>query len=80
MRTVTLKTDDAFFERLSKLAKEQHMSKSELIRQAVAEYEKNVFRRRLKEQFKEASLKVREESRRVAEAFDETLEDGLDAL
>ena len=80
MKTITLKTDDAFFERLSKLAKEQHLSKSELIRRAVAEYERNVFRRRLKDQFREASLKVREESRTIAEDFDETLEDGLDAL
>ncbi len=44
------------------------------------EYERNVFRRQFKDQFREASLKVREESRSIAEDFDETLEDGLDAL
>ncbi|HHD84368.1 MAG TPA: ribbon-helix-helix protein, CopG family [Campylobacteraceae bacterium] len=80
MKTVTLKTDDAFFERLSRLAKEQQLTKSELIRRAVAEYERMVFRQKLKEQFRNASMKVREESRKVTEEFEDTLGDGLDAL
>ena len=80
MKTVTLKTDDAFFERLSRLAKEQQLTKSELIRRAVAEYERTVFRQKLKERFRDASMKVREESRKIAEEFEDTLGDGLDAL
>ena len=39
MKTITLKTDDNFFEKVTDLAKQLHLSKSELIRRAVAEYE-----------------------------------------
>ena len=39
MKTITLKTDDTFFEKVNDLAKHLHLSKSELIRRAVAEYE-----------------------------------------
>ncbi len=50
------------------------------LRMLLEEYQRNVLCRRLKDLFREASLKVREESRSITEDFDETLEDGLDAL
>ena len=44
MRTVTLKTDSIFFDKLTKLAKELHITKSEFIRRSVSEYEKYIYR------------------------------------
>jgi predicted transcriptional regulator len=78
MKTVTLKTDDNFFEKLTVLAKELHLTKSELIRRAVSEYEKHIQRQRLKNRFKEASLKVRESNAKLTEEFETTLLDGLE--
>ncbi|HHH72914.1 MAG TPA: DNA-binding protein [Sulfuricurvum sp.] len=78
MKTVTLKTDDTFFERLSTLASELHLSKSELIRRSVVAYEEHMQRQKLRAQLKAASLKVRDASRQEAEALEETLTDGLD--
>jgi len=78
MKTVTLKTDDNFFEKLTVLAKELHLTKSELIRRAVSEYEKHIQRQRLKNRFKEASFKVRESNAKLTEEFETTLLDGLE--
>ena len=78
MKTITLKADERFFEKVTALAKQLHLTKSELIRRAVSEYEETVRRRALKEQMRDASLRVREQSRRIAEEWEGTLEDGLD--
>lgn len=77
MKTITLKTEDSFFEKVTSLAKELHLSKSELIRQSIAEFEKNVKNKRLKEKMMRASLKVREANREIVNDFDGTVEDGL---
>ena len=77
MKTVTLKTDDTFFDKLTELARELHLTKSEVIRRAVAEYEKKIERKRLKSRFKESSLKVRKANEEVIETFEDTLLDGL---
>lgn len=77
MKTITLKTDDTFFEKVSDLAKHLHLTKSELIRRAVAEYEEVMQRREMKEQIKEASMRLRNANSRVNNEFDETLFDGL---
>ena len=45
MKTITLKADDTFFEKVNDLAKKLHLTKSELIRRSVAEYEALVVRR-----------------------------------
>ena len=50
MKTITLKTDDLFFEKVSSLAKSLHLSKSELIRKSIREYENFLKRQELKEQ------------------------------
>jgi len=77
MKTITLKTEDSFFEKVTSLAKELHLSKSELIRQSIAEFEKNIKNKRLKEKMMQTSLKVREANREIVNDFDGTVEDGL---
>jgi len=77
MKTITLKTDDKFFEKINNLAKQFHLTKSELIRRSVAEYASIMERKMMKEQMKEASLRVREASKEMNDAFEVTLDDGL---
>ena len=77
MKTITLKTEDSFFEKVTSLAKELHMSKSELIRQSIAEFEKNVKNKKLKEKMMHSSLKVREANKKIVNDFNATVEDGL---
>ena len=77
MKTITLKTDDTFFEKVTELAKHLHLSKSELIRRAVAEYEAVMKKREIKEQMKQASMRVRNASSAIVEEFDDSITDGL---
>lgn len=77
MKTITLKTDDSFFEKVSDLAKNLHLTKSELIRRAIIEYEEVIYRRHLKEQMKIASIRVRDANSKINSEFDETINDGL---
>ena len=77
MKTITLKTDNTFFEKVNRLAKELHLTKSELIRRSISEYELIIKKRAMKERMQEASLRVREANKEVNDAFDATLEDGL---
>ncbi len=78
MKTVTLKVDESFHARLDHLAKSLHLSKSEVIRRSVSAYETAMERRRMRERFKEASMKVREANREVIRDFDAAVADGLD--
>lgn len=78
MRTITLKTDDVFFDTLDNMAKETGSSKSELIRKAVAYYGELLEKERLKKQIKEASFAVRKESIATSKEFDDATADGLD--
>lgn len=77
MKTITLKTDDTFFEKVNDLAKQLHLTKSELIRRSVAEYESLIQKRAMKEKMKEASFRVREANKEINDAFEVTLDDGL---
>lgn len=77
MKTITMKTDDTFFEKVNTLAKQLHLTKSELIRRSVAEYETVIKKRAMKEKMKEASLRVREANKEINDEFETTLEDGL---
>ena len=77
MKTITLKTDDTFFEKVNDLAKRLHLTKSELIRRSIAEYELLMEKKTMKAQMKSASLRVRESNKEMTDHFDETLEDGL---
>ncbi|HFS82566.1 MAG TPA: ribbon-helix-helix protein, CopG family [Epsilonproteobacteria bacterium] len=80
MKTITLKADDSFFEKVTQLAKALKLSKSELIRRSVAEYEETMKRRELKEQMRQASMRVRKSSAEISREFDNTIADGLDEL
>ena len=77
MKTITLKTDDLFFEKVSSLAKSLDLSKSELIRRSVREYENLIKKQKLKNQIKQASLNVREADKRIIQDFETTIDDGL---
>ena len=78
MKTITLKTDDTFFEKVTDLAKHLHLSKSELIRRAVAEYEEVMQRKEMKEQMKQASIRVLNANRLINSDFDDSVSDGLE--
>jgi predicted transcriptional regulator len=78
MKTITLKTDDSFFDKVTMLAKQLHLSKSELIRRSISEYELIVQKQKLKEQMTKASQRVREESLKSIQNFESTLGDGLE--
>jgi len=78
MKTITLKTDDTFFKKVTELSRQLHLTKSELIRRAIGEYEETIRRRALKEQMRNAALRVREHSKKINEEFSDTLMDGLE--
>jgi len=78
MKTITLKADDLFFEKVSSLAKSLHISKSELIRQSVREYENFIRKQELKDQIKQASLNVRKANEQISKDFDTLINDGLE--
>ncbi|MDF1875765.1 DNA-binding protein [Sulfurimonas sp. SAG-AH-194-I05] len=78
MKTITLKTDDVFFENITALAKRLNLTKSELIRRSVKEYESFIKKQMLKNQIKQASLKVREHNQIITKEFDSFSHDGLE--
>lgn len=78
MRTVTLKTDSIFFDKLTKLAKELQITKSEFIRKSVSEYEIYLYREKLKSNIQNAALKVRESNKDIVEDFNTAANDGLE--
>lgn len=77
MHTITLKSDDTFYETLNDMVKTLKITKSELIRRSVTYYREALKQEQLKEQMKRASLKVRDHSLSMVQEFDETLNDGL---
>ena len=77
MHTITLKSDDNFFNMLNEMVKNLNITKSELIRRSVIHYQEILEKEKLKEQIKMASFKVRDESLKTSKEFDNTLEDGL---
>lgn len=77
MHTITLKSDDSFYETLNDMVKSLKITKSELIRRSVNYYREALKQEQLKEQMKRASLKVRNDSLSMAQEFDDTLSDGL---
>ncbi|MDP3119707.1 MAG: DNA-binding protein [Sulfuricurvum sp.] len=77
MHTITLKSDDTFYETLNDMVKTLKITKSELIRRSVTYYHEALKQEQLKEQMKRASLKVRDHSLSMVQEFDDTLNDGL---
>jgi hypothetical protein len=78
MHTITLKSDDKFYEMLESMVHSLQISKSELIRRSVIHYKEILEKEQLKNQIKQASLKVRNESLKISNEFDDTLDDGLE--
>lgn len=78
MHTITLKSDDNFFEMLNDMVKSLNTTRSELIRQAVINYKEKLEKEKLKEQMIKASMNVREQSLQMAKEWEDTLADGLD--
>jgi len=77
MHTITLKSDNDFFNMLNDMVKSLDTNRSDLIRKAVIHYRDALEKEKLKIQIKKASMKVREESLKVSKEFDNTLDDGL---
>ena len=77
MPTITLKSDDNFYNTLEDMVKTLHTTKSDLIRKAVVYYKDALEKEKLKEQIRNASFKVRDESLKISQEFDHTLNDGL---
>ena len=77
MHTITLKSDDTFYDTLEDMVKILQTTKSDLIRKAVIYYKNALEKEQLKEQIKNASFKVREESLKISQEFEHTLSDGL---
>ena len=77
MKTITLKTDNTFFDKVNALAKHLHLTKSELIRRSIAEYELVIRKREMEEQMRKASRLVRDTNRKINAEFDNTISDGL---
>ena len=78
MKTITLKADDNFFKKVTELAKKLHISKSELIREAINEYEKSLYKKRLKKMLQEESIKSRALLQKEIEILEESSLDGLE--
>jgi len=77
MHTITLKSDNDFFMMLNEMVKSLDTTKSDLIRKAVLHYRDVLEKEKLRMQLKKASLKVREESLRISQEFEDTTNDGL---
>lgn len=77
MHTITLKSDNDFFIMLNEMVKSLDTTRSDLIRKAVTHYRDVLEKEKLKMQIKKASMRVREESLKVSQEFDNMLDDGL---
>ena len=77
MHTITLKSDDVFYNTLNDMVKTLNTTKSDLIRKAVIYYKNVLEKEKLKAQMKQASLKVRDESLKISKEFGNSINDGL---
>jgi predicted transcriptional regulator len=77
MKTITLKADQDFDARLTRLAKRLGTTKSAVIREAVGSYERHVEREELARRIREASLKTRDEAERTVRDLEAADADGI---
>jgi predicted transcriptional regulator len=77
MKTITLKANEAFDTRLTQLAKRLETTKSNVIREAVGSYERQIEREELARRIREASLRTREEAERTARELEAADADGI---
>lgn len=80
MKTITIKAPDEFAQNLVNLAEQMHLSKSELIRQAVETFRQTHEETLLKQQMQAAALKVRQNAQSEIQDWDVALNDGLETL
>ncbi|CAA6802844.1 MAG: Unknown protein [uncultured Campylobacterales bacterium] len=80
MHTVTLRSDDEFYEVLSDISKRLNLTKSEFIRRSVMDYKKKLDIALLKKQIKNASMAVRTESLDICNEFEDAINDGLESV
>ena len=77
MHIITLKSDDKFYETLNDMVKSLNTTKSDLIRRAVIYYKSVLEKEKLKQQMKQASLKVGDESLKISQEFENSVDDEL---
>lgn len=77
MKTITIKASDEFAQNLVDLAGQLHVSKSELIRQAVERFRQQQEESMQKMKMQLAAQKVRAQTLEDVGDWDDTLEDGL---
>ncbi|BCG64697.1 MAG: hypothetical protein methR_P2488 [Methyloprofundus sp.] len=77
MHTVTLKADNQLYQQISQMAEELHVSKSELIRKALAAYQENLSKNKIQHALQSASLQVRDANTVINKELDEFIFDGL---
>ncbi len=77
MHTITLKSDDIFFDTLNDMVKTLNITKSELIKNAVIYYKDVIEQEKLKSQIEQASQKVRDNSLKISQEFEDSINDGL---
>lgn len=69
MKTITLKTQDDFFDQIGKMASDQNLSKSALIRKAIQMYQKQLTDKKMVKQMQEFSLETRGMNKELFEDF-----------
>ena len=70
MKTITLKTQDDFFDQIGQMAAEQHLTKSALIRKAIQMYQKQLTDKKMIEKMQASSLETRGMDKELFEDFD----------
>lgn len=80
MKTITIKASDEFAQNLVDLAGQLHLSKSELIRQAVERFRQQQEQTLLKAKMQAAAQKVRSQTLEELDDWDATVDDGLKGL
>ena len=77
MKTITLKADERFDALLKRLAERTYSSKSAVIREAVARYQRQLDRDELRERLRAVSLLTREQGSRIRKDLENANADGL---
>lgn len=78
MKTITLKTQDDFFNQINQMALEEKISKSALIRKAIKAYQKKMKNIEMTRIMQEDSLRSRGLDDELLRDFDCALMDGLE--
>ena len=59
MKTITLKTQDSFFDQINQMALNEHLSKSALIRKAIIDYHQKLERQKIIKEMQASSFETR---------------------